>query len=843
MKTIIYNLFIFTLILFFSGFSFAQVNVSTYAGALNIQGSMDGNLTTARFGGPAYIAFDQAGNMFISDAPNNTIRKIDTQGNVTTYAGATTSGYVNGTLANARFHGPIGLAFDTIGNLYVGDSGNNCIRKIDTNGNVTTFAGSQVSDFIDSPNPLNARFRNPNGICFDNNGDMLVADPFNHAIRKITLAGVVTTVAGTGVSGHLNGPAASALFQVPIDVKVDAQNNIYVTEPQVGTVRKISNGTVSNFAGTNTTGYIDGIGTAARFNQPYFLAMHKNGNLFVSDQQNWVIRAISPAGNVQTLAGTGAYGTNNGSGTVATFTNASGMAIGPDGALYITDYNARAIRKIMIPNPTATTPAFVCKGNSATLNASGSAPQYKWYNDQSSATALSGNATFTTAPIDSLSTYYLTSFYKGLESSRIPATLIPEIMIASFTADPKSCLGSTVNFNNTTAGAGNYSFAWDFGNGNSAISTNASEIYNLAGNYNVKLTGTTQNGCVDEFVLPIEVVNNPVANYTFSEVCEGIQTSFQNVSSGNGPLSFSWLFGDGSTSAMETPHHPYGSAGIFEAKLIVISIDGCIDSIQKMVEVFDNPMVDFTFSDDVCKCDNVTFTNTSSIASNEMLNFQWETPGLSAPDMNTNFSYSFCDEGQNPVKLTAISTKGCIAEETKNLNVLIQPDAGFTSQVIDYGKIEFTPNDMAASSYNWDFGDGNTSIIQQPEHTYASNGTYIVTLSITNINECMEVETQEIVVLEVSVGTHIAQQQLKVYPNPYRNFTNIDLSIIEAQTVKLEVYSIDGKSVVVLADEKLFPGDYKFYFSAKERGFQPGIYFIRLLSEGQTSNFKIVELD
>jgi streptogramin lyase len=273
--------------------------VTLFAGSGTI-GSVDSTGTLASFNHPRSIAVDNIGNLYVADTDNNRIRKITPEGVVTTFAGSD-SGSVDSTGTLGKFDGPVGVAVDQSGNVYVADFGNNKIRKITSTGIVTTLAGSGITGSKDATGSL-ASFYHPTGVAVDNSGNVYVADFDNHKIRKITPKGVVTTLAGSGVAGTKNATGTLASFNHPRSVAVDNSGNVYVADVNNNKIRKItSEGVVTTFAGAQKFGFKDAIGTSSRFNHPMGVSVDTMGNVYVADWVNDKIRKITPTGVVTTL--------------------------------------------------------------------------------------------------------------------------------------------------------------------------------------------------------------------------------------------------------------------------------------------------------------------------------------------------------------------------------------------------------------------------------------------------------------------------------------------------------------------------------------------------------------
>jgi sugar lactone lactonase YvrE len=311
--------------------------VTTFAGS-GISGFSDATGTNAQFNQPFAVCLDIYANLYIADCNNYRIRKISPAGVVTTVAGSGAAGFSDASGTNAQFYWPVGISIDSSGSLYVADQNNHLIRKIAAPPMVvTTFAGTGVSGFSDATG-TGAQFNNPFGSCIDSNGNMYVGDTGNNRIRKITPAGVVTTFAGSGATGFSDASGTNAQFSNPRGVCIDSSANLYVADRSNHRIRKITPaGVVTTFAGAGVTGFSDATGTNARFNSPFGLCVDLSGNVYVADSSNHRIRKITAAGVVTTLAGSGVSGFSDANGTNAQFNLPYGVCVDLNGTVYVAD--------------------------------------------------------------------------------------------------------------------------------------------------------------------------------------------------------------------------------------------------------------------------------------------------------------------------------------------------------------------------------------------------------------------------------------------------------------------------------------------------------------------------
>jgi streptogramin lyase len=305
-------------------------------------------LPTPLSGGLRGIVVDAGGNIYVANSSGHAILKMTPAGVVSVFAGsdAGASGFVNATGTAARFNNPLGLALDAAGNLYVADRFNYAIRKISPAGEVTTLAGSGVKGYLDATGTA-AQFDIPTGLVLDASGTVYVTD--HQRVRKISPAGQVTTLAGTGAPGFVNGQGNFAQFRNLGGIAIDANGNVYVGDHVNESIRRITPaGFVTTFAGSGSPGKADGIGTAAQFGAPLDLAIDPSGVLYVADVTNYRIRRVSPNGVVTTLAGS-VEGLTDGVDTLAQFSDPRGIAFdAASGNLYVTEFDSGRIRKISL---------------------------------------------------------------------------------------------------------------------------------------------------------------------------------------------------------------------------------------------------------------------------------------------------------------------------------------------------------------------------------------------------------------------------------------------------------------------------------------------------------------
>ncbi|HEY1789344.1 MAG TPA: protein kinase [Verrucomicrobiae bacterium] len=319
--------------------------IATFAGQPGTKGYADGPARQAQFRLPNNVALDQAGNVFVADTANDVIRKITPAGEVSTIAGLFHSrGSADGLGTNsARFWSPFGIAVDNAGNIFVADTGNNTIRKISPAGIVSTIAGLAGQAGTNDGVGATARFRNPWDVAVDNTGAVYVADMSNDTIRKITPEGRVHTFAGeAGMSGNTDGWGNGARFNNPFGVAVDSSGDVYVSDTANNAIRKITvSRVVTTLAGSpGNAGNADGNGTDARFWSPQGLVVDGAGNIYVADTGNNAIREITPMGVVTTLpVSTDKTLVLNGPG---------GVAVDDSGNVYVADANNHCIRKIAV---------------------------------------------------------------------------------------------------------------------------------------------------------------------------------------------------------------------------------------------------------------------------------------------------------------------------------------------------------------------------------------------------------------------------------------------------------------------------------------------------------------
>ena len=331
--------------------------ITTVAGN-GLQGfSGDGGAASAAsLNQPLGVAVDASGNLYIADRANHRIRKVDTSGVITTVAGDGTSAYGGdgGPAVAASLYNPTGVAVDAAGNLYIADSGNQRIRRVDTAGIITTVAGTGSANFSGDGGPATAaRLNQPFAVALDSTGNLYVADQLNQRVRKVDTAGIITTVAGNGSTlfGGDGGAATGASLWEPSGVAVDAAGNLYIADNRHHRIRRVDGaGIIMTIAGNGVAGYSGdgGVATAASLYFPVGVAIDSAGILYIGDRLNARVREVDVAGIITTVAGNGSttFSGDGGPATEATLADPHDVAVDGAGNQYIADTVNHRIRRV-----------------------------------------------------------------------------------------------------------------------------------------------------------------------------------------------------------------------------------------------------------------------------------------------------------------------------------------------------------------------------------------------------------------------------------------------------------------------------------------------------------------
>ena len=307
-------------------------------------GGGNGPGNVASFNALTGVTVNNAGEVFVADFLNHQIRRIDSDNFVTTFAGSGLPGSLDGIGLSAQFNSPSDVIADAAGNIFVTDFNGHRIRMITPAGVVSTIAGSGTPGLVDG-NGVFAQFNNPTGIAVDDAGNLYIADSGNHAIRKISPSGQVTTIGGNGTPGYMDGSGVT-LFNTPRGVSLDLAGNVVIADQNNNRIRSITpSGTASTITGDGISGLIDGPTSSARVSGPNGIIVSPEGSIIFADAGNHAIRSIMGT-EVSTIAGDGTPGSQNGLGMAARFFSPKGVSLDLAGNIYVGDQGNHSVRRI-----------------------------------------------------------------------------------------------------------------------------------------------------------------------------------------------------------------------------------------------------------------------------------------------------------------------------------------------------------------------------------------------------------------------------------------------------------------------------------------------------------------
>lgn len=629
---------------YFLGYS---QTISTIAGTGIIGYSGDGGqATSATLNYIYFVLTDANGNTYVSDYSANVVRKIASNGIITTFAGNGNGGFGGdgGPATSATFNRPIGLCIDKGGNIYIADNKNQCVRKVDVSGKITTIAGTPGSAGFDGDGgpATSAHLSDPNGLAIDTAGNIYVGDYYNNRIRKISKSGIITTVAGNGSSSY-NGdniPATSAAIYLPITLATDVTGNLFICDGN-HRLRKVdkATGIITTVAGNGSyTASGDGGPATAAGVDPISVFVEASGNIIISDFYNSRIREVSTDGKISTIAGTGTAGYNgdNIAANTAKLSNQIGITEDATGSIYIADRGNARVRKVTFAIPTITSFTPVSTGNGQTVTITGTnftGATTVSFGGIAAKSFVVNSATSISAKVNTGATGAVSVTTPGGTATKSGFTycLTPSVKIAANKTSP-ICAGTAVTFTATPTNGGTTP-AYQWFKNNVVVGTNSSTYTDstLISTDSVKcvltsnlatclaknnVSSNTLRFTVNPVVTPaIMITSNPAD----AHICKGQTITFtSSIANGGSAPSYQWYkngVAAGTDSVGFVDKLPNANDTIYavlKSNAACATLLALKSNVVKELVDTPNPVIKIT--DDkgitICTADGVTFTAT-----------------------------------------------------------------------------------------------------------------------------------------------------------------------------------------------------------------------------------------
>lgn len=491
-------------------------------------------------------------------------------------------------------------------------------------------------------------------------------------------------------------------------------------------------------------------------------------------------QSICPGFNA-TLTGSGGASYNWNSGAFNTASITVSPVVNTDYQLTVTDANGCTNTDVAtvtvnpVPVANAGADQSICFGTSTTIFASGGT-NYTWNpgNINTSNYNLTPNATGTY-------TVTVANQFGCIATDQVTVKVNP-IPVATFTSSGAVCQGNTISFtDHSSLAAGTIStWDWNFGNTMTSSNQNPDILFNTPGTYTVNLIVASDEGCRDTITQQQTVWATPVALFTNTSGCLGVPVAFSNAStiSDATPLNYSWTLGDGATAVASDPSHTYASEGGYPVSLVVTSQFGCTSTFNGLASVFPLPVADFSVAA-ICEDDAAQFVNASTVTSGALSTFYW-TFGDSGIGSSANPTHQYDLPGDYPITLLISSDHGCLDSTTGSIHVKPKPQIDFQTENVCQGyPVNFTESTVPVlgniSFYEWNFGDGNTTNVQNPTHTYSAAGWYSVSLTASNDSGCSAtlLRPNAVNIFASPVADFVSNESSATDYAPLVNFENI----------------------------------------------------------------------
>ena len=707
---------------------------------------MNGNTSVATFNNPHGVEYDHFGNIFIADRFNHLIRKIDTDGNVTTFAGSGSPGSSDGQGIAASFNEPWGLTVDSLGNVYVADTKNNKIRKITPSGYVTTLAGAGSFGIKDSPNHLIATFGNPTGVAVDRDGNIYVGGHLSHLIRKIEPNGEVTTLAGNrsypNNYGLIDGIGQNARFNRPYGIEVDKNGNIFVADEWNHAIRKVTpNGVVTTLGGNGVIGSQNGDVSSSSYNYPWDVAIDSLGNVYVADGFNYVIRKIDVNNISSTYAGImGVTGAIDGDVLTGTFNGATSISFNKEKtSLIVGDAYNQLIRRIYYEDLVSPVISFmnngnnpiqVCENTSVNIEVSGAFSSYEVYLDNNLTNTISTNSTsLNFLPVGSHTVIFkgIKGGYSPTNSNQLTIDVIPnntfDLLV---TPSNDLCEGDSAKIQTSDLSI----VTWNTGEISDEI------IVKNDGDYYVS---SIENQCLnkkDTSTINFHPLPEPVILKSSNGPYYIGDSVYLSVSGGN---SYLWSTQSTSNQIIVKTSGSYS-----------VEADngyGCKVTSEIITFNFEERPFQLTISSP--NGNYFCFGDSVEIYANQTTDLQWYLDGnIIIGETNDTlvvrepgiYSFSF----QTPTNEVLFSDGKKIFENSL-------PEIDYTYEIINRStteiSIDFTPSNLEGVLYEWEINNELISENLNLSYDFTQNNINDVSLSISNVEGCRNTVTKEIEII------------------------------------------------------------------------------------------------